>query len=134
MKLWNLTPKQFLAAPLVNIVVFAVLVALAVWKRRQPEVHRPLMLLATLAVMATTMDRIGFVRNLYTGTIWGTLFGPFFSTLIVGLLLVGMNWVLTRSLNRWLAIGYAGLVVASALIMQVAPTHAWETFTGLLVH
>lgn len=134
MKLWNLTPKQFLAVPLVSIAIFALLVAMAVWKRRQPEAHRPLMLLATLAIIPAAMDRIGFLHNLYTGTIWGTLFGPFFSALVVGLLLVCLNGVMTRSLNRWLAIGYAGLVVASALVMQVAPTHAWESFADLLVH
>lgn len=42
MRLWSMTPKQFMAVPIVSIVIFAGLVAAGVWKRRQPVIHRPM--------------------------------------------------------------------------------------------
>jgi small basic protein len=133
LRLWALLPKQFMAVPIISIVIFGVLVAIGVWKRRRPEVHRPMMLLAVLAVMTPAMDRIDVIKALYSGTVWGTIFGPFFSTLVVGLFLLGSKWLLTRSFDRWFAMGYAGLVVASALIMQLATTGAWDNFASFLL-
>ncbi len=133
LRLWALSPKQFMAVPVLSIVVFGVLVAIGVWNRRRPEVHRPMMLLAVLAVVSAALDRIGAIKALYAGTVWGTLFGPFFSTLVVGLFLLAVNWALTRSVDRWLAIGYAGLVMVSGLIMQLATTQAWDTFASFLL-
>ncbi len=133
MKLWGLVPKQFMAIPLIAILIFAIFVILGVWNRRRPEVHRPMMLLATLTVIAAAIDRIDAIRNLYAGTVWGTIFGPFFAPLVIGLLFLIVKWLLTRSWDRWYAMGYAGLVVAGALTMQLATTHAWDQFASLLL-
>lgn len=133
LKLWDLAPRQFMAVPLFSIALFGILVAIGVWKRRQPDVHRPMMLLAVLAAMPAALDRIGAIQHLYIGTVWGTIFGPFFSTLLIGLFLLILNWALTRSLNRSFAIGYTALVLVSVLIMQLAPSSAWAGFTGFLL-
>lgn len=131
--LWGMNPRQFLAVPLISIVTFGVFVGLGIWKRRRPDAHRPLMLLATLAVMPAAMDRIDVLHNAYTGTMWGTYFGPYFSTLVVGLLFVVLHCVLTGKVNRWLAFGYVGLVVLSALTVQLGMTQAWGSFADLLL-
>jgi hypothetical protein len=39
LKIWGLAPKQFLAIPIIGILVFAVFVIVGVWNRRRPEVH-----------------------------------------------------------------------------------------------
>ncbi len=133
MHLWGLTPKQFMAVPVISILTFAVLVAVGVWKRRRPAIHRPVMLLSVLAVMPAALDRIDAIKSLYEGTVWGTLFGPFFSTLVVGVLLVGAKWLLTRSLDRYFAIGFAALTAISIGIVQLAPTRAWDSIAGFLL-
>ncbi|MGE5305919.1 MAG: hypothetical protein ACM3TN_21615 [Alphaproteobacteria bacterium] len=133
MRLWGLVPKQFMAIPLIAILMFAIFVILGVWNRRRPEVHRPMMLLAALTVIAAALDRIDAIRNLYSGTVWGTIFGPFFAPLAIGLLFLVVKWSLTRSWDRWYAMGYAGLVVAGALTMQLAPSQAWDHFASLLL-
>lgn len=133
MKLWGLVPKHFMAIPLIAILMFAVFVIAGVWNRRRPEVHRPMMLLAALAVIPAPLDRIDAIRNLYSGTVWGTIFGPFFASLVIGLLFLVVKWLLTRSWDRWYAMGYAGLVVAGALTMQLAPTQAWDRFSTFLL-
>jgi hypothetical protein len=133
MKLWGLVPKHFMAIPLIAILMFAVFVIAGVWNRRRPEVHRPMMLLAALAVIPAPLDRIDAIRNLYSGTVWGTIFGPFFASLVIGLLFLVVKWLLTRSWDRWYARGYAGLVVAGALTMQLATSQVWDQFASFLL-
>jgi hypothetical protein len=131
--LCGLSPKQFMAVPIISFVIFGVLLAIGVWKRRQPNLHRPMMLLAVLTVMPAAVNRIAAFNALYSGTVWNTIFGPFFLPLIIGLFLLLLNWALTHSLDRWLAIGYAGLVVASLLIMRVATTSAWGEIASFML-
>jgi hypothetical protein len=133
MRIWGLTPKQFMAVPIIGISIFAGCVFVGVWNRRRPEAHRPIMLLATLAAMPAADSRIDFISILYHDTVWEKVFGPFFATLMVGVFLLITKWLVTRSLNRWFAMGYVGLVVSSALIMQLATTTAWDQFAIFLL-
>ncbi|MFZ2311167.1 MAG: hypothetical protein WAV82_00970 [Methylobacter sp.] len=133
MRIWGLAPKQFMAVPIIGIMIFAGYVIVGVWNRRRPEVHRPVMLLATMAAMPAAVSRIDFISVLYHGTVWETVFGPFFGTLVIGAFFLVMKCLLTRSLNRWFAMGYAGLVVSSALIMQLATTSGWDHFASFLL-
>ncbi|EIC28899.1 hypothetical protein Metal_1081 [Methylomicrobium album BG8] len=58
LRIWGLSPKQFMAVPIVSILIFAGFVGIGVWQRRRPEVHRPMMLLASLAAMSAAVSRI----------------------------------------------------------------------------
>jgi len=133
MVIWGLAPKQFMAVPIISIIIFAGFVIAGVWNRRRPEVHRPMMLLATLAAMSAAVSRIDSINSLYHGTVWETVFGPFFGTLAIGAFFLVMKWLLARPMNRWFAIGYAGLVVSNALILQLATTGAWDHFANFLL-
>lgn len=126
LRVWGLAPKQFLAVPIISILIFAGFVTVGVWKRRQPQVHRSMMFLATLAAMPAAVSRIDSINELYHGTVWEPLFGPFFATLVVGAFFLAIKSLLTRSLNLWLALGYGGLAISSALIMQLATTPLWD--------
>ncbi|MGR9074023.1 MAG: hypothetical protein ACU833_13250 [Gammaproteobacteria bacterium] len=132
-RIWGLSPKQFLAVPIVSIVIFAGFVGAGVWNRRRPEVHRAMMLSATLAVVSAAVSRIDGLSALYVGRPWEAVFGPFFWTLAVGAGLLAAKCLLARSLDRWLAAGVAGLAVLDALIMQLAATDAWERFADFLL-
>lgn len=132
-KIWGCTAKQFMAVPIISITIFGGLVAAGVIYRRRPAVHRPLMLLATLAALPAAVSRIDAISSLYLGTIWERLFGPFFATLLLAFILLGVKSLLSRSLDRVFAIGCAGLVAASVFIMQIAPTGAWDSFAGFLL-
>jgi hypothetical protein len=133
LKLWGLNPKQFVAIPVISIVIFAVYVAIGIWKRRQPDLHRPMTFLSALISVTAATDRIGFLSNLYRSTIWGAIFGPFFTPLVVGAMLLFVKWVLTRSFDWWYATGYAVLVVAGPFIMWLAPTQTWDQFANFLL-
>lgn len=132
-QLWGLAPRQFMAVSLSAILLFAFFVIAGILNRKKPNIHRPMMLLATLAAIPAALDRIGPIHNLYEHTIWGTLFGPFFSGLVIGLLLLCIHRVLTRSFNRWFVRGYALLVVSSFLTFQLAPTALWGRIAAILV-
>jgi small basic protein len=133
LRIWGLAPKQFMTIPIVSILIFAGFVFLGVWHRRRPEVHRPMMLLATLAAMPAAVGRIDAISDLYRGTIWESLFGPSFASLVVGALFLLLKWRLAGSLSRPFALGYAGLVAASAGIMRLATTPAWDGFASYLL-
>ena len=50
-RLFGLAPKQFMAVPVLSIPVFGLFVLIGVANRRRPEVHRPMMLMASLSVL-----------------------------------------------------------------------------------
>ncbi|MHC4447641.1 MAG: hypothetical protein ACYSXF_07675 [Planctomycetota bacterium] len=131
--LWGLSPKPFMAIPFFTVLIFAVFVSLGVLCRGKPRIHRSMMMLATLSVLSAAVSRTDPLNSLYLGTVWERLFGPFFLTLVIGVLLLIIRCALTRSLDRWFAIGLGALIAASALIMQVAPTAAWARFTSMVV-
>ncbi|HEY2400718.1 MAG TPA: hypothetical protein VGI23_10210 [Steroidobacteraceae bacterium] len=130
---WSMTYKEFMAVPFVSILIFAGFVATGILNRRRPEIHRPMMLLATLTVISAATDRIPALLALFEPTVWGTTFGPFFPPLLCGALLLVIKWTLTRSFDRWFAMGWAGLVVADAGIMKLATTQTWDGMASFLL-
>jgi hypothetical protein len=133
LRIWGLSPRQFMIVPIVSVTIFAGFVAAGVLARRRPDVHRPMMLLASLAVMPAAISRIDFLNSLYVGTMWESLLGPFFMTLVVGAVLLAVRCLLARSFDRWFAAGYAVLAVSSVLMVQMATTGAWDRFAGFLL-
>lgn len=133
LKLWGLVPKQFLIVPLTAIVMFAGYVAVGVWNRRRAEVHRPMMLLGTLTASAAALDRIGPLTNLYSHTVFGAIFGPFFAPTVIGAAFLLVKWALTRSFDRSFAVGFAVLAVVGPIVMKLATTQAWDGFASFLL-
>ncbi len=131
--LWGLNRHHFTAIPILSIVTFAEFVALGVWNRRRPEIHRPMMLLATLSIMAAPADRITGLPDLYAATIWGRIFGPFFIPLLIGVLFLVTKLALTRRFDRPFAAGFVALTVISVAILKFAATDAWLRFATMLV-
>jgi hypothetical protein len=130
--LWGLNRRQFMAIPMISILVFGAFVTVGVWFRRRPDIHRPMMLLATLSILGAATDRIGAVHDLYADSFWGRVFGPFFPSLLIGAAFLAIKWLLTRSSDRWYAAGFAVLVAICAMIMQLATTGIWFRFASFL--
>lgn len=132
--IWGFSPKQFMAVPLLSVLIFGAFIALGVYFRRKPAIHRNMMLLGTLSIMAAPISRIDTLNNFYVGGVWEQWFGPFFMTLILSAALLLVRSALTRSIDRVFAVGVAFLIASSIFIMQIAPTRAWDAFASLLVH
>jgi hypothetical protein len=129
----GVTAKQFMAVPIGTIVIFGLFVAVAVYYRRRPDIHRPMMLMATLIVIPAAVDRIGPIRSVYEGTVLETIFGPFLWALVIATLLLVVRWLVTRSFERWFALGYGCLAASYLLIWRVATTDAWDRFATRLL-
>jgi hypothetical protein len=128
-----LTPKQFMAVPVGDIVLFALFVAAGVWWRKRPDIHKPMMFLASLAAVGAAIARIDFFNHLYDGTVWQKIFGDLFFTLVVGAFFVTAKCIVFRKFDRWLAAGYGVMVIWCLMIAQGATTPAWDKIAGFLL-
>lgn len=133
MVIWSLLPKPFMAVPFISVLIFTAFVALGIWYRKKPAIHRSMMMLATLAALSAAVSRIDMLNNLYLGTVFDRIFGPFFITLCIGVVLLGVQTLLKRQLDRVFAIGLAVLIASNAGILVLARTAVWEQFASLLV-
>jgi hypothetical protein len=131
--LFGLNQKQFLTVPLIGVVTFGGFVSLGLWNRRRPEVHRPMMFMASLSVVAAAMGRMPMLNAWYAGTPLEHWFSAFLSMLILGALLLALKSVMERRFDRWFAGAYAALVVICATVSLVAKTEAWVRFATLLM-
>lgn len=124
----GIEPRRFLALPLFAILVFAALVGFAFAKRRTPQTHKRLMLLATLALLPPALARLMIVQ---------LGFGTPAVVFAVILVYVGglVAWDL-RTLGRlhpatlW---GGLFLVLSGPLRLLLSRTDAWLAFVDWAV-
>jgi hypothetical protein len=127
--------QHFLIVPLTDIVGFGVLVAVGFRYRRKPEIHRPMMCLATLFAIAAAFARISFIRGPLGAALHGSVFAVltgWIPMLTLGLLLVLGKWLMTRTWDHYFARGWAVMACACALQLFVATTAAWSRLAALL--
>ncbi len=120
---------HFLIIPVTDIVGFGVLAGIGLRNRRRPEIHRPMMCLATLFVMTAALFRIGFIRGPVIGAMHASsfvVFAPWIPMLTLGVLLVSGKWLMTRSWDRYFALGWTGIACVCALQAFMANTAAWD--------
>ncbi len=128
-----LTPRQFMAVPVGNILLFALFVATGVICRKRPDIHKPMMFLSSLTVVTAAIARIDFLNHLDAGTVWPKIFGNFVFALVVGAFFVIAKCVVFRKFDRWLVVGYGVMMVWFLIIVQGAPTPAWDGIAGFLL-
>lgn len=124
----GVTPLMFMAIPLVDLLVFATLVGTALWNRARSDIHRRLMLLATLGILTPAIARIplGLIQE-------GGLPVVFGLTVLIVIVCIVVDTVKNRRLHP--AFGWGGaLIVASVpLRLVLAGTPAWTKFATWLV-
>jgi hypothetical protein len=99
--------RFFLATMLGEMLAFGTLVSIAVIYRRRAEIHRPMMLLASLMIIAGGLGRCPYIADF---AIMPPLYvlGP---ALVLGALFLFLQWALIRAVSRWYALGYSGVVL-----------------------
>jgi len=81
-------PRPFLATMFVQMLLFGALVGIGLVYRRRPEIHRPMMLLATIVIQSGSLGRfphIGTLAGFPPLYVWGPL-------LLFGGLLFVLQW------------------------------------------
>lgn len=129
---FGLNPQQFMAVPALGVTAFAAFVAAGVWYRRRPEIHRPLMLMATLSGVSAALGRIPVLNFWFAGTTWEYLFSAFFSSALVGVLLIGSHFIITRRVDRGLSLVFGIFLVVCMAISVIARTGPWLHFVNAL--
>lgn len=117
---------SFLAIPLFDMIVFAILVGSALYFRRRLEAHKRLMTLAMISLLAAPIARIRFPL-LPPGP--PTFFG--LADLFIVALLV-YDLVTRRKLHSATIWGGLLIVASQPLRLMIAGTPAWMAFAGWL--
>ncbi len=111
--------EAWLFSPLYDMTVFGVLVACAIFFRKRPDVHRRLMLLASLGLMTAPISRFPVLNNLIL---------PGYLTMdALFLLVLVRDFAVDRKLNRAHMDALPALAVSQALMLAVVmpPAHWW---------
>ena len=119
-------PLAFLAVPLATVVVFPVLIGAAFFWRRQPDIHKRLMLIGTLELVPAGVAR------------WPALAtsGPlayFGFTDIALLAMLAFDFATRRRFHPATIWGGVFLVSSQVLRLMISGTGAWLSFAGWLV-
>jgi hypothetical protein len=123
----GVNPLSFLTIPLGDMLVFAILVGAAFYFRRRPDMHKRLMLLATIAILPAAVARlpIGFIE---TG-------GPLAFYGLADLFIVPClvyDFATRGRPHRATIIGGALIVLSQPLRLLIGTTHAWLVFATWL--
>lgn len=121
--------RQFLSFMMVNILGFGTLAGIGVQYRKRPEIHRPMMLLATLFISGAGLFRIPAISEPIMGSVH-VIFAAWIPMLVLGVLLVVVKWVMTRSWDRYLATGFGAIAVTCVLQYFIANSGWWSHVAG----
>lgn len=123
MPFWGMAYRQFLMVMLTEVTLFTLFVLGGVLLRKRREAHRAMMMLASLNLLAGATVRMPVLFPIYGETGWIGIFGPIFT---LGALLLLVRSLLDRTLDRWLAVGYATTVVVYIAACEFAVSNAWD--------
>lgn len=130
---FGLAPKEFMAVPVIGILNFAAFVLIGILARRRPDVHRPMMLLASLTVVSAALGRIPVLNAWYAGTWLEPIFTANLITVLLGVILLGAKCIVSRSFDRPFAMGVAGMTAFVVAISLGSKTQAWDQFATFLL-
>lgn len=131
--LFGLAPREFMAVPVLSILVFGLFVAIGVANRRRPAVHRPMMLMASVTLIGAALSRMAPLNALFAGTWCEVAFTGFFMQVIFGAILLAAHCLVFKTFDRWLGAAYAGMTVACVAISLGARTQAWDQLAAFLL-
>jgi hypothetical protein len=121
-------PLEFLVIPLGDMLIFATLIATALYFRRRSDIHKRLMLLAAVNLLAPAIARIP-LQFIETG-------GPlvFFGlTDLCALACIAFDTIRNRRLHPAYLWGALLVIASQPLRLMLAGTNAWMQFATWLV-
>lgn len=119
---------SFLVVPLGDMLVFAILVGAGFYYRRRPDVHKRLMMLATISILAAAIARLPFAI-MQAGP--PAFFG--FTDVFVLACIVYDLFTLKR-VHRATLFGAILIIASQPLRLMLGGTQAWLSFAGWLTH
>lgn len=133
LKLFGLMPKEFLTVPLFALMAFAVLVVLGVLNRKRPDIHRPMMFMASLAAVSAALGRMPQLNDRLAGTMLEHVLSAFVTTVALGGLLLVIKCGLEKRFDGWFAAAFGILTAFCLASAMVAKTEAWAGIATMLM-
>src|SRR5712691_1182248 len=124
----GVSPLSFLVVPLGDMFVFAILVGAGFHYRRRADVHKRLMLLATISILAAAIARLPF-------TIMQAGPPAFFGltdVFVVACILYDL--ITLKRIHRATALAALLIVASQPPRLLLGGTHAWLAFAGWLTN
>ena len=119
--------QAFLTTPLFSMVAFAMLVGAAIRFRRDPQMHKRLMLLATISILDAAVARLP-LEFLKTSS-WNYL--PTTDVFLAAAILYDV--VSRRTVHQAYIWGGLLLVIEQALRIPIGETAAWQAIAGAIL-
>ena len=119
---WGMAYRQFLLVMLAEVALFTLFVLAGVLSRKRPKIHRAMMLLASLSILAGATVRMPPLFPVFGEAGWVGIFGPIFT---LGAVLLLARSLLARTFDRWFAAGYAAMIVVYVAASKFAVSDAW---------
>lgn len=123
----GISPLSFLVVPLGDMFVFSILVGAGFYFRRRPDVHKRLMLLATISILAAAIARLPLaIMRAGPPAFFGLT-----DVFVVACVLYDL--VTLRRIHRATALAGLFIVASQPLRLMLGGTHAWLSFAAWLV-
>jgi len=124
----GLRTANFLVVPFFDVIVFASLAGAGLYFRAKPQVHKRLMILATLGILTAGVARIplDFIRNRDISTLF--LMGD-----VVALAYVAHDTLTHKRLHPACLFGGLLIVLSVPFRFTIDDTQAWQNFTLWLI-
>jgi hypothetical protein len=118
-------PLAFMIFPIGAVVMFAGFIGAALWKRRQPEIHRRLIILGTVSIMTPAIARLSFVGK-------NAVFALALSLLFI---IAGMihDWKIRGRVHHIYIWGAPLIFLSGPARAMLGQTAAWQAFARFLV-
>jgi hypothetical protein len=127
---FGLLYSRFLLVMLTEVALYTAFVAVGILNRKNPKIHRAAMILASLSLLAGATVRMPFLLSVFGATGWVGLFGPVFC---LGAVLLLIRSAVTRSFDRWFAVGYTAWVILFILSVRLALTDVWSSAAATIL-
>ncbi len=124
----DISPLSFLVIPLGDMFVFATLIGVGFYFRRRPDVHKRLMMLATISILAAAIARLPFAIMQAGPPVFFGLTDVF----VVACVLYDL--VTLKRIHRATALAGLFIVASQPLRLVLGGTRAWLTFAAWLTH
>jgi hypothetical protein len=119
----GMDPLGFMIFPFGQALLFGGFIALAMWKRRQPELHRRFILLGSICLMTPAISRMVGERAALASML----------TLLFVVVAMVHDWRTRGRVHSIYLWGGAIMLVSGPLRALLGPTEAWHSVARLLV-
>jgi hypothetical protein len=128
---WGMAYRQFLLVMLIEVALFTLFVLAGVLFRTRPKIHKAMMLLASLSILAGATVRMPVLFPVFGEAGWVGIFGPIFT---LGAVFVFVRSLLGGATDRWLATGYAVMVAVYIAACEFAVSNAWSMLAAAILN